>query len=252
MQPLAGLTLAVTRPRTKGGRLTADLTRLGARVIDTPAFRLTPPPDSAALERAAARLGEYDWVMLTSEAGVRALSAAVAAGGGGAPRRLAVVGPRTAAAAAAAGWLADLVPERYDAGGLLEQLDRAGAPLCGVNVLLAVAQDARETLREGLEARGAVVEQVTAYAAAPAVASDLGELAAALRAGRLDLLTLTSASAARNLLAALGPPLLAVPVVAIGGVTAGTARDLGYAVEAVAETHTIDGLVEAVRRWAER
>ena len=249
VQSLAGLTVGVTRPPTKGGRLAADLKRLGALVIAAPALRLVPPPDLAALERAAARVDEYDWVMVTSAAGVQALSAAVAAAGGRAPRRLAVVGPWTAAAAVAAGWHADMVPERYDAEGLLEQLDRAAVPLAGANVLLAVAEDARDVLREGLDVRGAMVERVTAYAAAPAAASDLGELATALRAGRLDLLTFTSALAARNLLAALGPPILAVPVAAIGPVTAGTARDLGYAVEAVAQEHTIDGLIEAVRRW---
>lgn len=249
VQPLAGLTVGVTRPPAKGGRLAAELRRLGALVVDAPALRLVPPPDATALERAAARVDEYDWVMLTSEAGVQALSAAVAVAGGGAPRRLAAVGPRTAAAAAARGWHAGLVPERYDAEGVLEQIDRTGVPLAGSSVLLAVAEDSRDVLLEGLEARGATVERVTAYASAPAAASDLAELAAALRAARLDLLTVTSASAARNLLAALGPPVLAVPIAAIGPVTAGAARDLGYSVEAVAEEHTIDGLVEAVRRW---
>ncbi len=248
-QPLVGLTVAVTRPPTKGGRLAAELRRLGALVVDAPALRLVPPRDRTALERAAARVDEYDWVMVTSEAGVEALSAAVAVAGGRAPRRLAAVGPRTAAAAAARGWHAALVPERYDAEGVLEQIDRTGVPLAGVSVLLAVAEESRDVLLEGLEARGATVERVTAYASAPAATSDLAELAGTLRAGRLDLLTFTSASAARNLLAALGPPILSVPVAAIGRVTAGAARDLGYSVEAVAEEHTIDGLVEAVRRW---
>jgi len=246
---LAGLTVAVTRPPTKGDRLVAELERLGATVLEAPALRLVPPPDPLPLRSAAARLDQFDWVMLTSAAAVDALSEAVVVAGAGAPRRLAVVGSQTAAAAAAAGWWADLVPERFDTEGLLEQLDRSGVPLQGARVLLPLAADARDVLPEGLRARGASVERVTAYAQRPVTREQLGALDAAVRAGRLGLLTFTSSSAARNLLAALGPPVLAVPIAAVGPVTARTARDLGYPVVAIADEHTMDGLVRAVSRW---
>jgi uroporphyrinogen III methyltransferase/synthase len=118
-------------------------------------------------------------------------------------------------------------------------------------VLLAVAENARDALREGLTARGAVVERVAAYGSVAAGPEELQAIDAAVRAGRLDLLTFTSSSAARNLLAALGPQVLAVPVAAVGPVTARTARELGYPVAAQAEEHTMDGLILAVTRWWE-
>jgi len=246
---LADLTVAVTRPPTKGDRLAADLERLGATVVDAPALHLVPPADPKPLASAAARLGEFDWVVLTSAAGVQALSDAVRVAGGGAPRRLAVVGAQTAAAAAAVGWQAEVVPERFDAEGLLERLDRGALSFEGASVLLAVAENARDVLLEGLAARGAAVTRVAAYGSAAASAADLGELAAAIRSGRVDLLTFTSSAAARNLVAALGAFVLAVPVAAVGPVTARTARELGYAVVAVAEEHTMEGLIQAVIRW---
>lgn len=246
---LAGLTVAVTGPPTKGGRLAAELERLGAAVIVAPALRLVPPVDPRPLHRAAARLGEFDWVVLTSAAGVEALAAAAVRADGAAPRRLAVVGSRTAEAAARAGWAAELIPHRFDAEGLLEAFDQRGIALPGARVLVAVAADARAVLPEGLRARGAAVERVSAYDAVPSGSAELSSLAAALEAGSLDLLAFTSSSAARNVLAALGVGVLAVPAAAVGSVTARTARELGYAVAAVAEEHTTDGLVRAVTRW---
>jgi uroporphyrinogen III methyltransferase/synthase len=246
--PLRGLTVAVTRPPTKGDRLAAELERLGAAVIHAPALRLAPPGDPSPLARAAARLGDFDWVIVTSAAGVQALHEA-AHGAGTAPRRLAVVGPQTAAAAAAVGWEAHLMPERFDAEGLLEQIDRAAVALAGATVLLAVAENARDLLPDGLAARGAAVHRVAAYASVPATRRELATLDEAVRAGRVDLLTFTSSSAARNVLAALGRAVLAVPAAAVGPVTAATARELGYPVVAVAEEHTMEGLVGAVIGW---
>ena len=248
-RPLAGLIVAVTRPRTKGDRLAAELRRLGAEVVEAPAFHLTPPRDPGPLARAAARLADFDWVAVTSAAGIHALAAAAQAAGGGSPRRLAVVGSETSAAAAAAGWEVTMVPDRFDAEGLLEALDHTAVRLAGAHVLLPLAEGAREVLPEGLRARGARVERVAAYGSAPAAPADLEELSACLRDGRFRLLTFSSSSAARNLLAAVGERVLAVPVAAVGPVTAETSRELGYRVVTVAEEYTMDGLVQAVVTW---
>ena len=247
--PLRGLTVAVTRPPTKGDRLAAELERLGAAVIDAPALRLVPPADPTGLADAAARLGDFDWVMVTSAAGVQALHHAARVAGGRAPRRLAVVGSQTAAAAAAVGWEAHLLPERFDAEGLLERIDSTAVALAGAAVLIAVAENARDVLSDGLAARGASVHRVAAYGSVPATPQELAALDAAIRAGRMDLITFTSSSAARNVLAVLGRGVLAVPAAAVGPVTAAAARELGYPVVAVAEEHTMEGLVGAVIGW---
>jgi uroporphyrinogen III methyltransferase/synthase len=75
---------------------------------------------------------------------------------------------------------------------------------------------------------------------------------AAIRAGQIDIVTFTSSSTVRNLLAILGPdadvlkgeprPLIAC----IGPITAGTARENGLAVDVMAEEYTVDGLVKAL------
>jgi uroporphyrinogen-III synthase len=73
-------------------------------------------------------------------------------------------------------------------------------------------------------------------------------LRAALHAGQIDLLTFTSPSAAENLLDSVGDDALRAPVAAIGPVTAEAATRLGYRVAAVADPHTVEGLLAAVTR----
>jgi uroporphyrinogen-III synthase len=66
------------------------------------------------------------------------------------------------------------------------------------------------------------------------------------RARSADAITFTSSSTVSNFVAGAGLDALPGAVVAIGPVTAETAEELGVAVTAVAEPHTIDGLVAAV------
>ena len=66
--------------------------------------------------------------------------------------------------------------------------------------------------------------------------------------GRVDAVTFTSASTVRGFVRALGAVKGAPKVVCIGPVTAREARAHGLTVHAVANPHTIEGLVEAVER----
>ncbi len=75
---------------------------------------------------------------------------------------------------------------------------------------------------------------------------------ALLRAGTIEVVTLTSSSTARNLVALLGgdlAPLAGAVIACIGPRTAETARDLGLTPSVVAEEHTVPGLVAALRAY---
>ena len=91
--------------------------------IEVPTIRIDPPADGgAALDRAARDLaaGRYDWVVFSSANAVEALLAQLQDARSFGPARIAAMGPGTAEALA--GWriVADLVPERSVAEGLLE------------------------------------------------------------------------------------------------------------------------------------
>jgi uroporphyrinogen-III synthase len=109
-------------------------------------------------------------------------------------------------------------------------------------VLLAQAADARPVVAVGLRAAGWDVEEVEAYRTVPARPSR--DLLAAARGA--DAITFTASSTVRAYLDAAGPDAVPPVVVCIGPVTAATARDAGLPVTAVADPHTVDGLLAAL------
>jgi uroporphyrinogen III methyltransferase / synthase len=248
-RPLFGRTVVVTRARAQASELVGALGALGAATVEVPAIEVTDPADGgAALRDAAGRLGDWDWVVLTSPNGARRLLDAVAATGGDgrsfAGTRVAAIGPGTAEVLAAGNLVVDLVPERFVAESLLDAFpdpppDRQG------RVLIARAAVARDVLPEGLTARGWAVDVVEAYRTTSAPLDD-GQRKAVAGA---DIATFTSSSTVDRFVDAVGAEAIPPVVACIGPVTAETARGHGLAVDIEAPVHTIDGLVDALAAW---
>ncbi|MBX3285323.1 MAG: uroporphyrinogen-III C-methyltransferase [Actinobacteria bacterium] len=240
-RPLAGRRVVVTRARAQASHLAGRLRELGADVVEAPAIAVGPPADGgAALAAAVARVGEFDWLVLTSTNGVAATFDLVPDVRALAGVGVAAVGPGTVEALAARRVVADLVPERFVAEGLLAAFP--GPPPGGGRVLLAQAAAARPVLAEGLAAAGWAVEAVEAYRTV-AVAPDEVTLD---RVAGADAVTFTSSSTVDHLLAAMGDRPLPPVVASIGPVTSATARDHGLEVAVEAAAHTVDGLVDAL------
>ena len=249
-RPLFGKRVLVTRPRRQAAALVRPLENLGATVYLLPTVEIGPAPDPAAVERAIARLDDYDWLVFTSANGVEALVRRVLETGRDLRAfgriRLAAIGPRTAEALAGFHLRADLTPPEYRS----ESLAAALAPhVAGQRVLLARADRGREVLREQLAAV-ARVEQVAVYAQSERVAAD-PEVMGLLERGEMDFVTLTSANIARAFISALGPAARAqlgrsVRLVTISPVTSAAVRELGYEVAAEAAEFTAAGVVRAL------
>ncbi|HEY8546532.1 MAG TPA: uroporphyrinogen-III C-methyltransferase, partial [Acidimicrobiales bacterium] len=248
-RPLFGRRIVVTRAREQASELVRKLQALGAETVEVPAIRVEDAADGgAALRVAAGHLATYDWVVLTSPNGARALLAALRAQHLD-PRafgraRIATIGPGTAEALAEGNVLVDLVPPRFVAESLVEAFPEPPADRRG-RVLLARAAQARDVLPKGLAARGWDVEVVEAYrtVAEPLEEARRAELATA------DMVTFTSSSTVTRFLEAAGPEAVPPAVACIGPITAGTAREHGLRVDVEAPVHTIDGLVEAILAW---
>jgi uroporphyrinogen III methyltransferase/synthase len=68
-----------------------------------------------------------------------------------------------------------------------------------------------------------------------------------VRSGAVDAITFTSSSTVSNFCDLVGPlPEPQPVVVSIGPITSTTARDLGLRIDAEADPHDIDGLVDAL------
>jgi uroporphyrinogen III methyltransferase / synthase len=248
-RPLFGRRVVVTRAREQAGDLVTRLQAHGAATVEVPAIEIREPADGgAALAAAVDRLGDYDWVVLTSPNGARRLLDAVRDGRRDARvfagARLAAIGPGTAEALAGGNLTVDLVPPRFVAESLLDALPAPSAT--GGRLLLVRAAVARDVLPEGLRAKGWDVDVVEAYRTEQAPLTD--EQAAAVAAA--DVVTFTSSSTVSNFLAAMGGRPIPLVVAAIGPITAATAREHGLAVDVEAEVHTIDGLVDTLVAWA--
>jgi uroporphyrinogen III methyltransferase / synthase len=248
LRPLHGTRVVVTRARAQASALAARLAALGADVVETPVIRIVPRPIEGEVADAADAIDSYALVCLTSSNGADLLMDALVARGRDARAlagtTVAAIGPGTAAALAARGVLADVVPERSVAEGLVEALE--AVEVGGRRVLVARAADARELLPEALRARGADVDVVALYdtAAEPLDPEAPAAIAAA------DFVTFTSSSTVRFFMDALeeagGALNPNARIVSIGPITSAAIRERGMEVHREADSHDIDGLVDAL------
>ncbi|MDQ6781962.1 MAG: uroporphyrinogen-III C-methyltransferase [Actinomycetota bacterium] len=242
-RPLLGRTVVVTRAREQASGLLALLGGAGARTVECPTIAVADPADGgAALARAGTDLaaGRYDWVIFTSANAVERFVAVLRDARDFAGCAIAAIGAGTAAALAPLGLVADLVPERAVAEGLLA----AWPPLPhgGGRALIPRAAVARDVLPEGLVAAGWDVEVVDAYRTVRHALSP-AQLSAVEAA---DAICFTSSSTVTNFVELAGPGRVPPIVACIGPATAATAQEEGLTVTTVAPTHTVAGLVDAL------
>jgi uroporphyrinogen III methyltransferase/synthase len=244
-RPLNGKKVVVTRARAQASELARQLDALGAEPIELPAIRIEPRIGSKEVREAIESLHTYALVCVTSPNGARLLFEAMAAQGRDsralANASVAAIGSGTEAALAAGGIMADIVPERFVAEELVEELNKI--ELDGKPVLIARAAEARELLPEALRKRGAKVDEVALYETV-AEAPDPDELE---RSRDADFITFTSSSTVRNFMEASkdGIPDEA-KVISIGPITSEAIREAGLAVDVEASRHDIDGLLNAL------
>jgi len=289
-RPLFGQTVVVTRTRDSASALSEQLESLGADVIEAPTIETVPVADTAAVDAAILSLSrvltgegrvrgnvsptgddrsgevsphpnplpEYrergPILIFTSASGVAAARARMKAIGidsrSLAGVKIAVVGDATADAVRKELAIEpDFIPQRFTAEALADELIAAGEVKDRRFVLLR-ADIARPILVEKLESAGAAsVEDVTVYETRPASALP-EELVAALSEKRVNWITFTSSSTAKNLCALLGDnyaeQLKDVKLASIGPVTTTALKELGLTPTVEAAQADTSSLVAAL------
>jgi uroporphyrinogen-III synthase len=243
---LAGARVAVTRPEKVDGPLSSRLANAGASVLHTPLTRIEPPANAAPLRRAAGRLARYHWLVFTSATAVGAFRAMLAEMGEfpGPWPRIAAVGPATGQAIVGLlGRSPDVIPSEFTGGALAAAMHPV-LSVAGRRVLWPRAEDARPDLAADLLSAGAILDAPVAYRT---VADDEGgrRLAGLLADDAVDVVTLTSPSAARCLASAC-TDVRRARIAVIGNTTGAAAREAGLPVHVTAEENTIDALAAAV------
>lgn len=251
-RPLFGKRVLVTRGRGQADVLSQALAEVGAEAVELPAIEIAPRVPRGRLREALGRLerGEYEWLIFTSANGVDVFFDALRREARDARSlgRAAVcaIGPATSEALRRHGIVADLVPARFIAEGIVEAL--AQRDVAGKRALWVRARGARRALALGLLRLGAQVDDLPLYRAEAPREVD-AETLGRLRDGEIDVVTFASPSAVRNLAKLLRGDMSALQmsrIATIGPVTSRAVRRLGLRVDLEAREHTIDGLLRSL------
>lgn len=246
---LDGVRVVVTRPEEQAEGLVRRFREVGAKVEWLGLLEVGAPGDVEPLRRAAAEVGRFRWLAITSANAVAPLFDLLPEG---LPSSVAAVGEATARALRERGVEPRVVARQPTGAGLAEEM-AAQEVLRGARVLLPMAADARPELAAGLRAAGAEVTTVIAYEKRPAAGA--GERAAALfpAEARLGWVTFTSPRLARTFAALIDrhaagwearrDTLLAA---SIGPTTSAELRRLGVEPAAQAAAPGDEELVDAV------
>ena len=124
---LRGKTILTTRAAGSTGDLTQRLTELGARVIECPTIELEPIENCTAIDQAIHRMNTYQWLMFTSANAVDYFMKRIAADHEVCRIPIAVVGSTTAKKLDDWKLSPSLMPDRFNAEGLLDAFPRRSA-----------------------------------------------------------------------------------------------------------------------------
>ncbi len=242
--PLAGLRIAVTRPRHQAAGLAAQIQALGGSPLLFPLLEIEPASDPSALRDFAQRAAQFQLLIFISPNAVHYAMRTLRSMPPGV--RAAAVGQGSARALRALGVASVLAPrDRFDSEALLALPELQ--QISGWRIAILRGDGGRELLGNTLKARGAEVEYVTCYRRSQA-ALDV----AALQAARPDAITLTSSEALAHLDAVLGTAAAAiksVPLLVPHPRIASAARAAGW--QSVLTTASgDDGLCAGLIAWA--
>src|SRR6266850_8485846 len=252
-RPLFGQRIVVTRTREQAGKLSGRLAELGAEVLEVPTIRIEPPSERTALVDALLELNAYDWLIFTSPNGVtqffeyffRQFHDMRDIGGA----RIAAVGPATANKLKELHLQVDLMPEEAMATSIAQEF-AAFESIENLKICLLRAEVATQELPHALEAVGAIVDDIACYRTVPET-EGAGGSADKIQERGADWVTFTSASTVESFHGRFDLPKLLkkfpnMKVASIGPETSKALEGLNVKATAVAQEHTVEGLMQAL------
>lgn len=253
-QPLFGVTIVVTRPKDQASEFIKMLEADGANVISFPTIEITPPKSYKSLDNAINHIEQYEWIIFTSVNGVhsffdrlkhlgkdiRSLHRA----------KIAAIGEITAREIKKRDINVEMVPDDYKAEGLIKLFKKSNVK--GSRILIPRAKVARDILPQSLIRLGAKVDVITSYVTKKPNKLHTKKLIKLLDEKKVDLITFTSSSTARNFCELIpnfkqkrNKPLIAC----IGPITAKTVKDHGYKTAILPAQYTVKHLADEISKY---
>lgn len=192
--PLEGVGVLVTRPRTQALELVSAIELEGGEAFCFPVIDIVAL-DESRVAAAASDMARPDVTIFISR---NAVEYGLRYSGGA---RIAAIGPATARAIRSAGRVVDIEPgDGYDSEHLLAEPFFEN--IAGRNVRIIRGGKGRELLASGLKDRGANVDYLSVYERRlPVVSADmLAEIEARWRSGNINVVTVMSVQSLQNLI----------------------------------------------------
>ncbi len=252
-RPLFGKKVMVTRALSQAKECSDLLYNYGAETVECPTIEIISPADITELHHAIDHIEQYHWAVFTSVNGVtyfmrhlhdRKQDLRILHN-----LRLCCIGPRTAQELRKHGLIPDLVPETFQAEGIIDAL--TPLDLKGKRVLIPRAEVARDILPDTLRIMGA---EVTVPAVYRTVQPDRNITWATemLRGKEISVITFTSSSTVRNFVDLFGGRdqarelLSDTAIASIGPITSETIKEFGLTTTIIAKENTISAMVDAI------
>lgn len=244
--------VVITRAAEQSDSLLSALIAHGAVPLLFPLLEFAAPEDCFAIDNAVAHAGEFDWIIFTSQNGVRAFferanlvdpPLTLSAG----KTRIAAVGPATADAIRQSGFSVDHVAATHHGLALAAELR---GRLQNANVLLPRGDKASLDLPAALREAGALVTDVIAYRTTAPEHVNEG-VRWAIEKGTVDAILFFSPTAVthfKNLFAKEKVAHLSETAIfaAVGPVTAIALREAAIERFVIAEDTTVDAVLETL------
>ncbi len=264
-KPLFGHRVLITREYTPDYEPLEDL---GAEVFEFPTIKTVPPEDYSALDSSIDMIGTYHWLIFTSASGfgffvrrfierdrdIRDLKGI----------KICAIGAKTAEAIRQYGLKVDLVPDEFNAEGLIAAFIKEArgtvqdpryktSNLEGLRMLLPRAEKARELFPERVRELNGEIDCPATYRTIKPEKHGK-RLYRFLKSGRISVATFTSAATFTNFVDIMGGEasnfLQGITIAAIGPVTAKAIESAGLRVSIIPKEATIKAMVEEIVRWA--
>ncbi len=252
---LFGVTVLVTRPQHQADNLCTLIERVGGEALRFPTIEIREPDDRATLATCIDALSETDIVIFISpnaaEYGVRAISQRT---GALAPHlRVIAIGEGTARLLERLGIAVHAIPSgRAQSEVLLNSPSLADVD--GKSIVIFRGDGGRPLLGDTLRERGARVDYAVCYQRAqPEI--DPQPIQQRGSKGEIDIITLTSVTALKNLLSMLGARswIKRLPSVVFSQRIADACRQVGFLPAPLIVEHASDqGIVDKLIEWPRR
>ena len=243
----------VTRPEHQAEKLSLLIEQQHWNAIRFPTLEINPI-NTPALQQQLTQVSHYQWVIFIS---ANAVNFAIKANNGKIDcfkqSRLIAIGKATEKALLLVGLIADLLPPQSNTESLLTMNEMA--EMTEQSCLIIRGENGRELLAETLRHRGAKVDYMAVYQrTVPKINNS--ELSHLLQTNQLNVITITSGNALKNLLLmlnyALHSALFAIPLVVISERIKQLAQKMGFKHIAVSHYPSDDAIIETIvemKKW---